>query len=336
MSKSLKVTLMMDKAWVPKEDPELSGDSAGPMTERHVAVALRELGHQVRVVGVGGDVREIVSALTEDPPEIVFNLTEQFGDDRRLDGNVAGLLELMGVPFTGAGAAGLMLCRDKGLCKQLLSLHKIQCPQFVELAPGRRPRVPRRLSYPLIVKPKFEDASEGIARRSIVNSEAELIERVRIIHEGWSQVAIAEQYVEGRELYVGVVGNESPSVFPAREIFFGRSAEGGPRIATRRVKADAAYREKWQITYGFAELADDLAAEVSRLVKKVFRLLRLRDYGRLDLRLAPDNRIVVLEANANPDIGYGEDLAEAAEKAGVGYKDLIDRILKLALKRYGG
>ena len=334
MSKPLSITLMMDQAWLPAGDPNLAAIALDGLTERHVAMTLRELGHQVRIVGVGHDVQEIVAALTDTPPDIVFNLTEQFRDDRRLDMHVAGLLELMGLPFTGSGSAGLMLCRDKGLCKQLLSLHKIRCPSFALFPPGRRPRVGRRLKYPLIIKPQYEDASDGIFRASIVGSETELTERVRLVHERYDQVAIAEEYVEGRELYVGVLGNKRLLAFPAREIHFGSATAGGPSIATRRVKSDAAYRDKWGIEYRFADLSDSLAAEVSHVCKRVYRLLQLQDYGRIDLRVTADNRINILEVNANPEIAYGEDFAEAAEKAGVGYGRLIDRILKLALRRH--
>jgi D-alanine-D-alanine ligase len=333
MSRALKIALLMDEGWIPADDPDLSGPDREGLTERHVAMALRELGHRVRVVGVGHDVHALVGALLGEPTDVVFNLAEQFRNDRRLDAHVAGLLEMLHLPYTGAGPAGLMICRDKGLCKQLLGLHKVHCPAFVAFVPRRRLRVPKHLAYPLIVKPRFEDASDGIARTSIVHDEQALTERVRFVHEQWGQVAIAEEYVEGRELYVGVLGNERLQVFPARELRFGAAADRGPQIATRRVKTDHAYRQKWGIAYDFAELPEDVAERIARVSRRVYRLLQLRDYGRIDFRLTPAGRLHVLEANPNPEIAFGEDLAEAAERAGVGYNALIGRIVRLALRR---
>jgi len=334
MKKSLKITLLMDLDWVPRDDPQLAGDSTEPLTERHVATALREMGHEVAVVGVGGDVKQIVTALTEKPPELVFNLVEQFRYDRRLDKEVAGLLELLGVPFTGSGTEGLMLCRDKALCKELLGLHRIQCPKFVRLAPEGRIRLPKAMGFPVIVKPQFGDASEGIAKASVVDSQEDLEARVRHVHEQHQQVAIAEEYVEGRELYVSVLGNARLTVFPPRELLFGNSEGAAPRIATDRVKSDEAYREKWKISYGFARLTDEVSRMVERVAKRACRLLRIRDYGRVDLRITAENKIRVLEVNANPDVAYGDDFAESAAKAGITYNKLIDRIVNLALRRH--
>ncbi len=347
MSKSLNVTLMMDEGWVPPDDPDLgrselppgsaadeSAPAPAPLTERHVAIALRELGHRVRILPVGHDVQPVVAALSEQPPDLVFNLIEQFRDERGMVINVVALLEMMGLPFTGTGWVGLMLCRDKGLSKQLLSLHKIQSPRFATFPPGRKLRVPRSLPFPVIVKPQFEEGSDGIARASIVHNADDLAERVRLVHQQWRQLAIAEEYVEGRELYVGLLGNPRLAALPAREIRFGSADSGGPVIATKRVKGDAAYREKWNIDYAFADLDDAMASEVARVARRVYRILQLRDYGRIDLRVTPSGRIRVLEVNANPDLGYGEDFAESAERAGIGYNKLIDRILRLSLRRY--
>lgn len=333
MSRSLNVTVMVDAGTIPPDDPEFTAESQ-TTTEGHVAVALRELGHRVRILGVDEGLTEIVDDLTDHPPDIAFNLAEQFRNERRLDRNVPALLEMMDIRFTGTGPTGLMLCRDKGLCKQLLSLHKIRVPDFLVLKPGRCVRAPRRMQYPAIVKPLYEDASDGISMASLVKDEAELLERARFVHERWNQVAIAEQYVEGRELYVSVLGNERLTVFPPREIRFGRAGEGGPVIATSRVKWNEQYRQKWNIEYDFAELAEPVLTKVARVCRKVYRLLQLRDYGRIDLRLTPDDRMFILEANPNPGIAYGEDYAESAERAGINYNRLIDRVLHLALRRY--
>jgi len=334
MKRSLNVTVMMDEGWIPSDDPDFSRDSQKSQTERHVVASLRALGHNVRILGVGYDVQAIVHDLSEHPPDIVFNLAEQFGDNRQLDKNVAAILELMEVRFTGTGSAGLMLCRNKALCKQLLGLHRIRVPGFVMLPPAKSVRHPKRLRFPLIVKPLYEDGSEGISRASIVNNDAELTERAGWVHERLHQVALAEEYIDGRELYVGVLGNKRLSVLPPRELSFGDSHNNGPTIATYRVKFDAKYRQKWQIEYGFADLPADVTANVARVAKRTFRLLQLQDYCRIDLRLTAENKIVILEVNPNPDIAYGDEFAEAAEHAGIAYNRLIDRILSLALRRY--
>ena len=328
----MNVTVIVDAGTILPEDAEFVA-SPQTSTEGHVIGALRNLGHEVRIIGVEDDLAGLVAALTQHPPDIVFNLAEQFRDNRRLDKNLPALLEMMAIPFTGSGPTGLMLCRDKGLCKQLLNFHKIRVPDFAVLAPNRPMRVPKRLAYPVIVKPVYEDGSEGIAMASVVRSEQELADRVRFVHERYRQPAIAEQYIEGRELYVAVLGDKRLRVFPPREIRFGGIDQGGPVIATSRVKWDTQYREKWRIEYDFAEVTDAQFASIQRICKRVFRLLRLNDYGRIDLRLAADDKIFILEANPNPDLAYGEDFAEAVEKGGLEYDALIRRILGLAMRR---
>lgn len=334
MKQRLNITVLVDPGTIPNDDPEFTGSPKEPITEYHVTEALRTLGHEVSVVGAVDEIGIVISRLTEQKPDIVFNLTEQFGGDRRMDKNLAALLELLDIPFTGAGASGLLLSRDKRLCKQLLSLHKIRVPGFVSFAPKQKIRVPKTIAYPLVVKPAFEDSSEGIANASLVYDEQALQERAQFIHKQWQQPAIVEEYIEGRELYVCILGNKKLTVFPIRECFFEHEANDRPVLLTYRLKWDAEYRKKWKITFGFAELEQSIQDSIHRFCKRAYRVLLMRDYGRIDLRLTPDNRLIVLEANPNPDIAYGEEVAEAAEKAGISYKQLIDRILHTALRRY--
>lgn len=334
MSRSMNITVLVDAGTISPDDPEFTAEPQ-TITEGHVTTSLRELGHNVGILGVGHSVEAMMKGLSEHSPDMVFNLTEQFRDDRRLDKNIAGLLELMGIRFTGAGSTGLMLCRDKGLCKQILSLHKIRIPGFSVLPPGKSPRIPRNFRFPVIVKPTHEDASDGISNASIVKDHAELLERTRFVHERWNQFAIAEEYIEGQEFYVGVLGNKRLTVLPPREIRFGDASGEGPVIATSRVKWNKEYRDKWKIEYGPGKLSAGIMTNVSRICKKVYRLLQIHDFGRIDLRLTPEDKIVILEANPNPDLAYGEDVAEAAAATGIGYDELIDRILRAALRRYG-
>ena len=332
----LKVTMLVDATTVPGDDPGLSVKTDTPTTEYHVATSLRELNHEVRLVTVTESVQSLSEQLAADNSDVVFNLTEEFRGDRRMDQNIAALMELMSIPFTGAGSIGLQLCRAKGLCKQLLSLHKIRVPGFVTLHPGDKIRIPKTVHFPLVVKPVYEDGSDGISNASLVKDEDQLRERVAMVHEHWKQPAIAEEYIEGRELYVGLIGNKRIRALPPREWFTGNGngSNHGPVLATYRVKWDKAYREKWNIRFGFAQLSEEILRDIDRTCKKVYRILQMRDYGRIDLRLTPENKLVILEANANPDIGYGDELAEAAAKAGIDYHALIERILRLALDRY--
>jgi D-alanine-D-alanine ligase len=334
MDLRLNITVLVDGSAVPENDRDFTGYPEIPTTEHHVIQTLRELEHDVSILPVEVDIAAIVGALTENRPDLVFNLTEQFGGDRRFDKNIAALLEMLDIPFTGSGAMGLMLCRDKGLCKQLLSLHKIRVPGFTYFPLNRALRVPKTVSYPVVVKPAFEDSSEGISNASLAANEQALRERVQFVHERWQQAVIAEEYIEGRELYVSVLGNRRLAVLPIRECLFNSDQAKGPQMATYRVKFNAEYRKKWNITFGFADLEPAIIKDVERICKRVYRVLQIRDYGRIDLRLTPDNRLVILEANPNPDIAYGEEYAESAHKAGISYEQLLTRILRVALRRY--
>jgi D-alanine-D-alanine ligase len=334
MSRKMNITVLVDPDIIPGDDPDLRHQTEEPITEYHVVEALRTLGHHVSILGAIDDLRIIVNTITEQKPDIIFNLTEQFGGDRRLDKNIASLLELLGVPFTGSSATGLMLSRDKRLCKQMLSLHKIRVPAFVSLPHDRNVHISKSIPYPLVVKPAFEDSSEGIANASLVYDQESLLERARFIHQRWEQPAIAEEYIQGRELYISILGNKKLTVLPIRECFFQHEGTDAPLLLTYRVKWNAEYRKKWNIEFGFADLNPKTFDNISRTCKRVYRVLHMQDYGRIDVRLTPENKLVVLEANPNPDIAYGEEVAEAAEKAGFSYEQFIDRILHHALRRY--
>lgn len=333
MKNILSVTVLVDAATVPADDPDFLDPSDEQITEYHVIEALRLLGHKVSIIAVFDNVGEIISQLKELSPDIVFNLTEQYCGDRQLDKNIAAILELLDVPFTGSGTTGLMLCRDKRLCKELLSLHKIRVPYFLSLPWGHQPRIPKSVRYPLVVKPALADGSEGISNASLVSCEDDLRQRTEFIHERWEQDVIAEEYIEGREFYVSLIGNKKLTTLPARECLYDFDSAEGPNLATYRVKWNDEYRQRWGIHFGFADLEDEQFKRISRICKKVFRILHLQDYGRIDLRVKPDGHIVILEANPNPDLAFGEEVAESAEKAGYSYEKLIRTIIRSALRR---
>lgn len=335
MKPALRITVLMDAACIAAEDPEFHSDATSGSTEFHVVNALRNLGNEVFVLGVKDNVQSFVTTLQEQNPDLVFNLTEEFRGNRRLDANIAAVLEMLDIAFTGSGSLGLLLCRGKALSKQLLSLRKIRVPGFVTLVPGRSMHVPKHLNYPMVVKPVYGDGSDGIANASLVKDEAALKERVLMIHERWKQPAIVEEYIDGRELYVGVLGNKRLTVLPPRELFFKNVGDNGdgPVLATYRAKWDEEYQKKWGIEFAYAKIEPPVMTKITRACKKVYRALQIHDYGRLDLRLTPENRIVIMEANANPDVAYGEELAESAAKIGIDYEEFISRIVRSALRR---
>ena len=302
--------------------------------EFHVVEALRHLDHQVEVLPFGKDIRQNLRELSEKEPDLVFNLTEHYGGDRQKDMHIASMLELAGIPFTGTGPAGLLLCRDKAICKTILNHHRIKVPQFASVPVGRtKPR--RKLCFPLIVKPALMDGSDGISLGSLVSNEDELKERVEHLHNRTNQKVICEEYIEGQEIYVGLLGNKQLTVLPARELRFNSPDDNAPQIATARVKLDDDYRKKWNIEYTFAELSPDMEKKIARISKRIYRLLHMRDYGRIDMRIANDGTVVFLEANPNPDLTLGDELSESAERAGINYQQLIDRIVRLAVNRNG-
>ncbi len=334
MKKKLNITVLVDQGEIAPADPEFLNPTEKPITEYHVINELRLLNHNVSVLGADKDVEVMSRGLKKNEPDLVFNLTEHLEGDRRFDKNIASFLEMSGIPFTGTGSTGLLLSRDKRLCKQLLTLHRIRVPGFAFFPFKKTVKPSRTLNFPLVVKPAFEDSSEGISNASIVENEETLKNRIQFVHEGWEQGAIAEEYIEGRECYVGLLGNKQLRVLPVRECHFNFEGNDGPRLATYRVKWNEEYRKKWNITFGFADLEMPIVKKIEHICKKIFRILQLRDYGRIDIRLTCDNKIYVLEANANPDLAFGEDLAEAAEKTGISYQNLIERIINSALKRY--
>ncbi len=303
-------------------------------TEYDVITTLRASGHEVRPLGVQNELQPIRDAIESWKPDVVFNLLEEFHGETAYDQNVASYLELLRIPYTGCNPRGLMLARGKDLSKQLLAYHRIPVPAFAVFPMRRKVRRPKRLAYPLIVKSLSKDASRGIAQASVVSSDDKLAERVGFIHERIGTAAIAEQYIEGRELYVGVLGSDRLHVLPVWELEFGMLGRGALPIATERIKHDTDYQERRGVMQGPAEnLAPETATYIRRLAKRICRALDLDGYARIDFRLSADNVPYFLEANPNPEIAASQEFAQAARHAGMEYPELIDRIVALAIRR---
>ncbi|ARQ01972.1 D-alanine--D-alanine ligase family protein [Pseudorhodoplanes sinuspersici] len=296
-----------------------------------VVNTLRKARHEVRVLGVQYELRPIRQEIEDFKPDIVFNLLEEFHGEPAYDQNVASYLELLRIPYTGCNPRGLILSRGKDLSKKLVHYHRIPTPAFAVFPMNRRIKRPDRLPFPLIVKSLSEDASLGIAQKSIVDNDDRLEERVTFIHEKIGTAAIAEQYIDGRELYVSVLGNERLRLFPIWELEFG---DIGSRIATAKVKFDVKYQEERGILQGAAvDLAPDIEKRIYSLTRRICRTLELDGYARVDFRLAADGTPYFLEANPNPEIARHEVFAEAAEYGGMKYSDMLRRIVQLGLQR---
>ncbi|MEW6681439.1 MAG: ATP-grasp domain-containing protein [Nitrospirota bacterium] len=331
--KRLRIAALMHEDLIPPEDVTgIDLNTVEWKTEYDVVKALRCMKHEVLPVGVRSDLGVLRKPLEDFKPDIAFNLLEEFNDVPLWDQNVVSFLELMGIPYTGCNPRGLMLARDKGLSKKLLSYHRIPFPDFMVVPIGRKPRRPKRLEFPLIVKSVCEEASLGISQASIVADDEKLRERVAFMHQNVKTPAIVERYIAGRELYVGVLGNEKLQVLPVWELDLSRMPEDAPKIATQRVKWSLAYQKKYNITSGVAkDLPNGLPDRIHHLAKRVYRVLGLSGYARLDLRLDPEGHVYIIEANPNPQIGDGEDFAESAKRVGLSYKALMQRILTLGL-----
>jgi D-alanine-D-alanine ligase len=226
-----------------------------------------------------------------------------------------------------------MICKNKGLTKKILTYHRVKVPDFAIFPCGKPIHRPKRLKYPVFIKPLRDQGSYGIAQASFVESNADFIERVHFIHERFHQDAIAEEYIEGRELYVSILGNERLEVFPVREMIFSEIPDEEPKFATFKAKWDQEYRKRWGIKNTFANnFPEETPEDIAVLAKKVYHALQIRGYARLDLRLTPEGAIVVIEANPNPMLAKDEDFSLSAQKGGIEYPQLIQRILNLALR----
>jgi len=330
----LRVLVLMHPDFMPPESP----DGYTPQeinkwkTEYDVVSTLRAAGHDVHPLGVQEEIKPVRDEIEEFKPHVVFTLLEEFHYQTGYDQHIASFLELMKVPYTGCNPRGLVLARGKDLSKTLVHHRRIAVPAFAVFPMHRKVKRPARLALPLIVKSLNEDGSHGISQASIVDTDEKLAERVAFIHERIETAAIAEQFIEGRELYVGVLGNNRLQALPVWELKFGTM--GGDHIATEKVKHDTNYQERVGIVDGPAKgLAPDVSARIQRTAKRIYRTLGLDGYARIDFRLAPDGTPYFIEANPNPEIAKSQEFATAARHNGLDYPDLLHRILALGIRR---
>ena len=302
--------------------------------EFDIARALAQRGHQVRLFGFRDDLDALTRGLRAEPADVVFNLSERYRDRSALDYTVAAVLEMLDMPYTGASSEGLMLARDKALTKKVLAYEGIRIPHFMVCRHGSPMQRPSDLRFPLIVKPLDEDASVGIAQASVVRDDHALGERVTFIHDKFDTDAIVEEFIAGRELYIGVMGNDPPVALPPIEMVFATDSTVESRIATFKAKWSVKYRASKGIQNEIAKnLSPEVRQRLAEVALRAYQAAGLRDYGRIDVRLAHDDAIYVVEANPNPYLADGEDLAWAAEEGGHLYPELIEKIAEMALVR---
>jgi len=335
VKRKLKVLALFDAVAPTTLDQDLSAElkSEDWKTEANVLAALGELGHTTDHLAIFDDVDLLRQKVRSFEPDLIFNLADQFKNNRAFDQNIVSFLELQGLPFTGCGSTGLVLCKHKGISKKILSYHRIHVPEFAVIPRGKRCARPKRLKFPILVKPLKEEASLGISQASFVETDEQFKERVLFIHEKYDSDVIAEEYIEGRELYVSILGNHRLQVFPIRELVFQEVPPDEPKIATYRAKWDEEYRKRWGLQNRFAEGLEPAVAEnIEQICKRIYHLLTIDGYARLDLRLNARNEVYFIEANPNPILAADEDFALSAARASLSYPQLIDRIIRTGLK----
>jgi len=331
--KKLRILALVHDHLVPPADTTgIDVREAEWKMEYDVTETLKEMGHELRVLGLHDELRAIRPIVAAFRPHIVFNLMEAFAGVPTFDQNVVSYLELLRLPYTGCNPRGLMLARDKALSKKLLAYHRIRVPEFAVVRRGARPRLPRRLHFPLIVKSLFYEASTGISQASVVENEEQLARRVQFVHDSVGTAAIVEQFIDGREMYVGVLGNQRLQAFPVWEMSFSGMPDNRWRIATERVKWSTAYQKRHGIMTDAAALDAPAARQIQHIARRTYRTLDLSGYARIDFRVDAERRAFVIEANPNPNLAYGEDFAESAEVSGIAYERLLTRILALGLR----
>jgi D-alanine-D-alanine ligase len=327
----LRVLVLTDQGLVPdKPRSQLKGrEKELKKTEYDVMAALKRLGHAATCVGLGGELGVIDKALRRTKPHIIFNLVEELSELPYFDQHVVSYLELRQRKYTGCNPRGLIIARDKALAKKVLAYHRVPVPRFTVVPRRKQIVVPKRLRFPMFVKPLNVEGSEGVSNASLVRHADQLLERVTFIHDKVNSPALVEEFIDGREIYVGVYGNEQLTVLPPWELTMRKRANGRALIATDKAKWDPAHQKKIGLKTGPAKLKPTLVRNVELLSKRIYRLLGLTGYARLDYRLNAFGTFYLLEANPNPQIARDEDFARSAAHARISYDELVQKLLTL-------
>lgn len=304
-------------------------------TEKDVMEALKALGHDVRLLGIYNDISPLFEEIKEDKPDVIFNMMEVFADKTYLEKNTAAVLELLDIPYTGSTAGVLFMCNNKALSKKIFTYHRIKVSRFETYYRGKPIALPPKFKLPAVIKPLCEEASRGISQASIVDNPEAFTERIKFIHDSMNLDAIAEEYIDGREMYVSVLGHKQVTILPPRELLFSNMPDGEPRIATYKAKWDDNYRKKWGIKSRPAtNLPENLLKRINDVCKRAYRALDMDSYVRFDIRVTSEGEVYIIEPNANPCIAKIDELALSANKADWSYEELIQKVLDLAILRH--
>jgi D-alanine-D-alanine ligase len=338
MSK-LKIIVLYDRVLVDDTEEAPAGEKSPVMrtldkkeVEEEVADVLTKLGHEPVMYELDGTHKSLVG-LAKVECDLVFNLSESFADDDTADYKIAAFLELLGKKYTGSGTHGLMLAQDKAVAKKIFAFHGIHTPTFAKCYRGRLD-FSHDLQFPVIVKPAREDGSIGIEFSAVVNSIRELMERMDWLHANFDSPVLIEEYIDGREMYVGVIGNDKAEALPIVELDLSKLPDGTPRIAAAEVKwgkGTKAYKDTKSAIA--VDLPDETIQALQQTAVAAYQALELRDYGRVDMRLQPDGRVQVIEVNPNPWLSSRAEFAMAARKSGRTYPQLIEELIELATAR---
>ena len=336
MTKALKVLVLFEVEGPPPEGHDYRATFKSQRTywktELEIIRGLIKLGHEVIPIGVFNNVLDLVNQVQSHTPDIVFNLTEHFNKLHSYDRNIAGLLELLGVPYTGSGPVALANCKNKAIAKKLLGFHRIKNPPFVLYPKGQKVKYKKELKFPIFVKPLHMDSSYGISQASLVENEKDLRDRITFIHDHIGQEALAESYIDGREYFVSLLGETRLRTFPMREIIYTKVPEDEPKFLTFRAKWNEDYQKKWGIQNVFAKDVDEkLLQKIHKACKTAYRVLQLSGYARIDLRVTAQNEIYIIEVNPNPALGREDDFMQSLLKSGLSYDQVLQKILQLGL-----
>ncbi len=336
--KKLRIIVLAHEDLIPPDTLEglTDKEKLEVKTEFDVISTLKKMGHEVFPIGLYNQLNLIGNALLEHKPHIAFNLLEEFHGYPLYDQHVVSYLELMKQPYTGCNPRGLTIAHDKALTKMILSYHRIQVPNFAVFPMNRKVRRPKRLTFPLLVKSISEEGSVGIAQASLVHDDEKLAQRVEFIHRQNKTHAIAEQYIKGREIYVGLIGNQNIQTYAPWELVMEKLPEGAENIATLKVKWDPSYQDRVGVKTKAADLPGEQQKKLERLSKRIYRFLFLSGYARLDYRMTEEGHFYLIEANPNPQIACNEDFADSAAHSGVPYEELLQKIITVGLNYQGG
>jgi D-alanine-D-alanine ligase len=332
--KKLRVIMLADEKLLPKGDLKEFSEKQRELrkTEFNVRDAIESLGHEMFSIGVSDDLATIRGAIDAHKPHVAFNLVEEFGGIGHFDAHVVSYLELRDQPYTGCNPRGLVLARDKALTKKILAYHGFKVPDFTIFSARRIVKRANSLKFPLFVKSLTEEGSAGISSASIVHDEEKLKERVEFIQRTTKSTALAEEFIDGREIYVGIMGNDRVTVLPAWEFAMTKKEVGKPLIASDRAKWDPEYQRQVGLKTGPARLSKKMHAKLAATSKDIYRLLGMSGYARLDYRVTEDGEAYLLEANPNPQIAKDEDFAQSAHHIGIEYPELIEHLMHFGMR----